>query len=376
MRPHPAHAHAMRHTLDEKSYAILNSYLSAAANFIVWRRHHDIESTKGDPIMNEITSKYARRLSRLGQRAVFGMAVMDAAKENPNLMALVADVASSAGLERMKSELPGQILDTGIAEQNMMGMAAGLASEGFEVVTATFAPFQSMRCLEQIRVNFGYMGLKVIMAGLASGVAYGELGYTHCCIEDVSIMRSIPGIAVVSPADCVEVVKAFEAALKDETSVYIRLTGKANTPIVYTEDYDFKIGKGVILREGGEILLITNGLTVHTCLEAADRLAGSGISAEVINMHTVKPFDSELLKSRLAGKSLVVTIEEHELIGGLGDAVAACLSELSSHPRLIRIGHPNAYGKAAHQEALLPFYGLDANGIIQKIVDSSTSLGA
>jgi len=180
--------------------------------------------------------------SRIGSRAAFGLAAMELGETVANLLVLTADVSTSAGLERFKKTFPDKFLDVGIAEQNMMGIAAGLASEGFKVITTTFAPFQTMRCLEQIRVNFGYMKQKVCMVGLASGVVLGTLGYTHCSIEDVAIMRAIPGMTIVSPADCGETVKATLAAINHGGSVYIRLTGGANNPMVYEQDYDFEIG--------------------------------------------------------------------------------------------------------------------------------------
>ncbi len=195
--------------------------------------------------MMEYNEKNAKRWAMLGERPTFGLTLLELAKENERIMAVVADTTSSAGLERMKQTLPEQVVNVGIAEQNMMGIAAGLASEGYQVVTATFAPFQTMRPLEQIRVYQGYMRQKLVMVGLASGVAYGELGYTHCCIEDISVLRSIPNIAVISPADCMEVVKALEAALDYERAVYIRLLDKTGLPLVYRSDYSFQIGKAV-----------------------------------------------------------------------------------------------------------------------------------
>ena len=194
----------------------------------------------------EYNKKNAKRWSIIGERPTFGSALYEFAKENDNILAVMADVTNSAGLGNMNKEMPERVINVGIAEQNMMGIATGLSSEGYIVFTSSFAPFQSMRCLEQIRVNQGYMGQKVVMVGLAGGVAYGELGFTHCTIEDVSILRSIPNIAVVTPADCMEVVKIVEAAINYKESVYIRLMDKTGIPMVYTDDYDFEIGKDFI----------------------------------------------------------------------------------------------------------------------------------
>jgi transketolase len=204
----------------------------------------------------------------------------------------------------------------------MMGIAAGLASEGVKVITSTFAPFQTMRCCEQIKVNLGYMRHKVCMVGLASGVVLGTLGYTHCSIEDVAVMRSIPGITVISPADCVETVKATLAAVDHKESVYIRLTGGAKNPPVYSEDYDFEIGKANILREGNDVTIIAAGTMVYESLKVADILHERGISATVVNMHTIKPIDTSVIEKVCKFSKLVVTVEEHSTIGGLGSAVA------------------------------------------------------
>ena len=244
----------------------------------------------------EYNKKNAKRWSIVGERPTFGTAVTEFAKEDPNIIAVVADVTNSAGLNNMARELPEQVINVGIAEQNMMGIATGLSSEGYTVFTSTFAPFQSMRCLEQIRVNQGYMHQKVIMAGLAGGVAYGELGFTHCTIEDVSIMRSIPNVAVVTPADCTEVVKIVEAAIKYKDSVYIRLMDKTGIPVVYEEDYDFEIGKAVPIIKDGVITILVNGPVVYPAIQAARNYAqDTGKEIAVYDFHTVKPVDKELI---------------------------------------------------------------------------------
>ena len=172
--------------------------------------------------------------STIGARATLGIAALELAKEVDNLMVLTCDVSTSAGLDRFRKTYPEKYLDLGIAEQNMLGVAAGLASENFNVITTTFAPFQTMRCCEQIKVNLGYMGQKICMVGIASGLALGTLGFTHCCIEDVGILRSIPGMTIISPADSLETVKALAAAVKSENPCYLRLTGSSNNPIVYS----------------------------------------------------------------------------------------------------------------------------------------------
>ena len=210
--------------------------------------------------------------STIGSRATLGIAALDLAKEIDNLMVLTCDVSTSAGLDRFRKTCPEKYLDLGIAEQNMIGVAAGLASENFNVITTTFAPFQTMRCCEQIKVNVGYMKQKICMVGIASGLALGTLGYTHCCIEDVGVLRSIPGMNIISPADSLETVKALEAAVKSEKSFYLRLTGSSNNPIVYNKDYEFKIGKSITLKEGKDVVIFSTGAMVYMSLEASKLL--------------------------------------------------------------------------------------------------------
>ena len=226
----------------------------------------------------KITEATIKMWSRIGQRATFGMAALELGSQVDDLIILTGDTSTSAGLQRFKSSYPDKFLDVGISEQNMIGIAAGLASEGVNVFTSTFAPFQTMRCCEQIKVNLGYMRHKVCMVGLASGVVLGTLGYTHCCIEDVSIMRSIPGITVISPADCCETVKAILASVNHTESLYIRLTGETKNSSVYKEDYDFEIGKAVTLREGSDITIIASGTMVYEALKAAEVLSSIHLS--------------------------------------------------------------------------------------------------
>jgi len=314
----------------------------------------------------EYTAKNAKKWAKLGQRPVFGMAVGEMAAENKNLIALVADVMSSAGLSRLHKDLPEQVIDVGIAEQNMMGIAAGLASEGFDVITATFAPFQTMRCLEQIRVNLGYMKQKVVFVGLAAGMAYGELGFTHCSLEDVALISAIPNIAIVSPADCMEVCKTVKAAVKYNSSVYIRLMNKTNIPIVYADDYDFTIGKAIVLRKGEDVALVASGTMVYQSLVAADILAESGISATVVNMHTLKPLDADCL-DKLMNHKLLVTIEEHSVIGGLGSAVAECFAAKINKPPQILIGINDEFPHAGSYEYLLRQCGLTGEQIAEQV---------
>lgn len=296
--------------------------------------------------------------SKLGSRAAFGMAAFDLAKEHENLMVLTADVSTSAGLDRYRKTHTEQFLDIGIAEQNMMGIAAGLSSEGYNVVTATFAPFQSMRCCEQIRVNMGYMNQKVTMVGLASGLVLGALGFTHCSFEDVGTLRSIPNLTIISPADCAETVKATAAALEHNQSVYIRLTGGANAAMVYEEDYEFEIGKAVKLSEGTDITFIAAGTMVAASMEAKKLLEEQGLSVGVINMHTIKPIDANAINEAVENSKMIVTVEEHNILGGLGSAVSEVVGQNDKKVQLLTLGINDRYTKAAEYHDLLDEYGL------------------
>ena len=315
----------------------------------------------------KIDSKSIKMWSRVGSRATFGMAAVELAKECDELMVLTSDVSTSAGLERYRRTYPEKFLDVGIAEQNLIGIAAGLASEGKLVVTATFAPFQTMRCCEQIRVNLGYMGHKVCMVGLASGLALGTLGYTHCCFEDMAVMRAIPNMTVLSPADCGETVNCLVAALEHNGPVYLRLSGANVNPPVYKDDYDFQIGKAVTLREGADITVFATGTMVHQALGAAEILAESGVDAAVVDMHTIKPIDQEAIKAASERSKLLVSVEEHNVVGGLGSAIAEYSATLCSTPRQVFIGIPDAYGKAGEYPDLLEKYELTAPQIAARI---------
>ena len=252
----------------------------------------------------EINEKNIKLWSSIGPRATFGLSMLDLIKKYSDLMILTCDVSTSAGLDRFRKQYPDNYLDLGIAEQNLIGVAAGLATENFKVITTTFAPFQAIRCCEQIKVNLGYMKEKITMVGLASGLVLGNLGFTHCCIEDVGILRSIPNLKIISPSDSLETIKAVEASLNDQSSCYIRLTGGSNNPIINKKDYDFKIGKSILLNEGKDILIISAGSILNECIEAAEILKNDNLSSTIINMHTIKPLDEEAIIKHAKNKKL------------------------------------------------------------------------
>jgi len=226
----------------------------------------------------------------IGARPTYGLAVMELAKHREDLMVVTGDVSESAGLGRFRKVYPEKFVDVGIAEQNMIGVAAGLADNGYNVFTVTFAPFQTLRCLDQIKVDLAYSNIKVTMTGLASGLINGPLGNTHCCIEDVGALRSIPNLTILSPADGVGIVKAVFAAAESDQPVYIRLTGGSNNPIVYHDDINFKIGEAIEIETGNDLTIFATGTMVFYSLQAATILAQKGISASVWDMHTIKPY--------------------------------------------------------------------------------------
>lgn len=308
--------------------------------------------------------------STLGPRATFGLTLFELANKIENLVVLTCDVSTSAGLDRFRKTYKDKYIELGISEQNLIGVAAGLASENFNVVTTTFAPFQTMRCCEQIKVNLGYMQNKICMVGLASGLVLGTLGYTHCCIEDVSILRSIPNITIITPADCLETVKAVEASFNHTESIYIRLTGASNNSIVYKEDYEFEIGKAITIKNGSDVCIITNGTMVYESMESAKHLDSKGISTGVINMHTTKPIDKNIINSQAIKSKLIVTIEEHNILGGLGSAVSEVLTQMEGSPRQLILGIPDTYSKGGEYFFLKQKFGLTKEQISEKIINN------
>ncbi len=312
--------------------------------------------------------KNYKKFSLIGQRATFGLISLELAKLNNNLVILTADVSTSAGLDRYRKTFPDQYIDVGISEQNLIGIASALSSEGFDTITTTFSPFQTLRCAEQIKVNLGYMKNKVIFVGLASGLALGNLGYTHCSIEDISIIRSIPNISICCPADGIELLKIMQTCMDYKESIYIRLTGVSNNPIVYKKDYNFEIGKSVILKEGKDLDIYANGPTVYDSLIAANMLEEKGIYASVYNMHTIKPIDRKQIIESANNKKFIFTIEEHSLIGGLSSAVSEVISNISSDCKQIPIALPDKYDISGPYLELKEYFNLSSQKIFNKIL--------
>jgi transketolase len=283
------------------------------------------------------------------------------------VIALSADLGSSSGLDRLKKTNPEKFINVGIAEQCLIGLASGLASEGFIPFASTFAPFATMRAAEQVRMNLGYMEMNVKLVGLGSGLSMGFLGNSHYGLEDMAIMLAIPGMTVLSPADCVEVVKCVNSAAEIQGPTYIRLTGVPNTPIVYESDYQFEIGKAIKMRDGKDIALIATGSMVAAAIHAHEILKSSHILTSVFNFHTIKPLDKQTLDDIGRDFSKVVTIEEHSLIGGLGSTVAHYYSGLESNPRILSIGLPDLFGPTGNYDYLLDYHQLSGQYLAKRI---------
>ena len=305
-------------------------------------------------------------VKKIATRDSYGNALVELGKEHENLVVLDADLAAATKTGVFKKVFPERHIDCGIAECNMMGVAAGLATTGKVPFASSFAMFAAGRAFEQIRNSIGYPKLNVKIGATHAGISVGEDGATHQCNEDIALMRTIPGMVVINPSDDVEARAAVKAAYEHEGPVYLRF-GRLAVPVINDrEDYKFELGKGVVLREGKDITLIATGLPVAETLEAAEKLAADGIDAKVINIHTIKPLDEELIVEAAKETGKVVTIEVHSVIGGLGSAVCDVLSE-KAPTKVLKIGINDTYGESGPAVELVKKYGLDAESIYKKI---------
>ena len=306
-------------------------------------------------------------MSMAGQGgSMFGISLMELMKERDDLMVLSSDMSTPAGLDKFKATHPGHFMNMGIAEQNMIGTAAGLAEEGYKCVCVAQACFITMRSFEQVRQYCGYMQLPLVIVGIGSGVSLQYMGNTHYAIEDIALMRTIPGMQVIAPCDAYEAVKAFEYALNSKQPVYIRLFGGTGIPAVFAEDKAFECDKAVRLREGKDIQIIATGSMVGQAIKVATELENYGIEASVVDMHTIKPLDMEAID---LDKKLIVTLEEHNTIGGLGSAVSEQLSSLESHPKHLSIGINDRFLPVGNYQYLLEQCGLDVESIKNVIIN-------
>ncbi len=315
--------------------------------------------------MQEFNKRNARTWSRLGLMGAFGaISLPDLRKDQPDVFLVSADIY---GLDRFFNTYPESSCNVGITEQNMIGISSGLASEGNCVFAITYASFLTSRAHEFIRQDLGYLRYNVKLVGFNAGISAGTSGVAHWAIDDIALMRSIPNMTVLSPADAMEAVKMCEAVAKTERPVYIRLCGNKNTPIIYDEDYDFQIGKAVALRNGTDVAIIATGLLVKDSLEAAVLLEKEGISCAVYDMHTIKPLDTELLEAVYKKFRFIATVEEHNVIGGLGSAIAEHKAQFANAPRQILLGIDDSYKKTGTRAFAMEEYGLTAVGIAESI---------
>ena len=302
----------------------------------------------------------------IATRESYGKTLAELGAENPNIVVLDADLAGSTKTGVFAKAFPERHINCGIAEGNMMSVAAGLAASGKTVFASSFAMFASGRAYEQIRNSIGYPHLNVKIGASHAGISVGEDGATHQCNEDFAIMRSIPGMVVICPSDDVEARAAVRAAAEYDGPVYLRL-GRLAVPVFNDpENYKFEMGKGVVMKEGTDVSIFATGLEVNEAIGAAKLLEADGINAEVINIHTIKPIDKELVAASAKKTGKVVTVEEHSVIGGFGSAVCEALSETVPTP-VLRIGVNDVYGESGPAKALIAKYGLDSEGIYKKV---------
>ncbi len=305
-------------------------------------------------------------VKKIATRESYGNALAELGAEYPNIVVLDADLAGATKTGVFKKAFPDRHIDCGIAEGNMMGVAAGLATTGKISFASSFAMFAAGRAFEQVRNSIGYPHLNVKIGATHAGISVGEDGASHQCNEDIALMRVIPGMVVICPADDVEARAAVRAAVEYEGPVYLRF-GRLAVPVFNDPaTYKFEIGKGITLKEGKDVTIIATGLEVNESLEAAKMLEADGISAEVINIHTIKPLDAELVCASAKKTGKVVTVEEHSIIGGLGGAVAEVLSE-NQPTKMMRIGMNDVFGESGPAKDLIAKYGLDAKSIYEKI---------
>lgn len=305
-------------------------------------------------------------VKKIATRESYGNALVELGKEHEDLVVLDADLAAATKTGIFKKAFPDRHIDCGIAEANMVGIGAGLAAAGMVPFVSSFAMFAAGRAFEQVRNSVGYPHLNVKIGATHAGISVGEDGATHQCNEDIALMRTIPGMVVISPADDVEAKAAVRAAYEYDGPVYLRF-GRLAAPVIFDEEtYKFEIGKGQVVTEGTDVTIIATGLMVGNSMEAAKMLAEKGISAKVINMATIKPLDEELVIAAAKETGKVVTVEEHSVIGGLGSAVCDVLSEKCPTP-VLKVGVNDVFGHSGPALDLIAEFGLDAKGIAEKV---------
>lgn len=308
-----------------------------------------------------------REVKKLATRESYGIALCELAKEHEDFVVLDADLAAATKTGMFKKEYPNRFFDCGISEANMIGVAAGIATTGMIPFATSFAMFSAGRAYEQIRNMVGYPHLNVKIVGTHAGITVGEDGATHQCLEDIVLMRTIPGVTIINPSDHYETVAAVSAAYNHYGPVYIRLGRLAIDSFNYSDEYKFELGKGVTLSEGNDITIIATGLMVSESIKAIDFLKNKGISARLINIHTIKPIDKDIIIRAAKETQMIFTVEEHNIIGGLGEAVSAIVAE--NHPIPVhKIGVQDRFGHSGSAVDLLKEFGLDAEGITKRVL--------
>ena len=301
---------------------------------------------------------------KIATREAYGNALAEFGAKYENLVVLDADLAAATKTSTFKKAFPDRFFDCGIAENNMINVAVGLSLSGKIPFASTFAMFAAGRSYEQIRNSIGYPHTNVKIGATHAGITVGEDGATHQCNEDLALMRTIPGMTILNPADAVEARLAVEAAIKMQGPCYLRF-GRMAVPVIFDKDYKFEIGRGVKLADGADVSLVATGIEVEQALAARELLAAEGISASVINIHTIKPLDEDLIVAEAQKTGAIVTCEEHSIIGGLGGAVAECLSA-KCPTTVLRVGVEDTFGRSGPAKELVSYFGLDAAAIAAK----------
>ena len=303
---------------------------------------------------------------KIATREAYGNALAEFGA-NPDILVFDADLAASTKTITFKKSFPDRFFDCGIAEGNMMAVAAGVAAAGKIPFASTFAMFAAGRAYEQIRNSIGYPHLNVKIGATHAGVSVGEDGATHQCNEDMALMRTIPGMVIINPADAVEARAAVKAAIEHNGPVYLRF-GRLAVPVVFDQDtYDFEIGKGVCLKDGNDVTVIATGICVNEAMIAAQKLENEGVSVRVVNIHTIKPIDRDIVIESAKKTGKIITVEEHSIIGALGSAVCEVLAEEGIGAKVARLGVQDVYGKSGKAGELIKEFGLDADTIVSKI---------
>jgi transketolase len=304
---------------------------------------------------------------KLTQAEVYGEVLTQLGDKYPDIVALTADLASSTKIGRFGKKYPERFINVGIAENTMFGMAAGLALAGFKPVVSTFAAFASLRCAEQVRTDICYQNLNVKIIATHAGISFGQAGSTHHCTEDIAVMRSFANMTVIVPSDGMETGNAVAAAMEWPGPVYIRVGRGFEPPVNKTQDYGYEIGKAITMRDGKDVTIIACGVGVLQAVRAAEVLDRQGLSARVINMHTIKPIDRDAIIQAVKDTRRIITVEDHNIMGGLGSAVAEVIVESGKACAFRKLGLPDCYSIVGYPEDLYHFYKFDADGIVETV---------